>query len=546
MKRSEAAFTLVACVAGVIFFASLGRIWPQARVDLEVDRDWLVTNARQFLTEQGFDMTGFRGQSRLQVDERVLDYLEKHLEQEAIQTMIQSPLTLVRYQVFFKKRGEVRMYSVALHPDGAPLAWSSSWLEEAPGAVLTSEEAAALGIRAVSRGLEIDLNTWDQRSVEAHDLQHRRRHSFVWERNVSQNPLLREQMTVIIEGDVVAGAVRSLIVPEAARLEARAARAPLKTLETIGFLALGIAGLGAIWVFLLQLQAGRVRLVAAAGVAAFAFFCGMANQFLQKATLFLEWDPLWPQAVSLLQSMMYRSGENVMILLLVLVMVAAGDAIDRQSGSERGRTFWKLARGGIFDSEVGRDCRRGFLLGLICGAVLSIAGYLPLLLEGSYVAIQPRGFFFYAINASSPALATLLFFLGIALIEETGYRFFGGGWLLQITGRPWPAILIPGLIYGLTHTGLDFLPPAEPFWARPLILTLVGCVWGWGFLRFGALTVVISHFTADLFIFNQPRLAGGEPHLVAIAVATIAVPLIPVFTAWVYGVSTSRSTKNEG
>ena len=60
-----------------------------------------------------------------------------------------------------------------------------------------------------------------------------------------------------------------------------------------------------------------------------------------------------------------------------------------------------------------------------------------------------------------------------------------------------------------------------------LVLTLVGCVWGWAFLRFDALTVVLSHFTADLFIFNWPQLASGQTAQVAVAVATICVPLLP-------------------
>jgi hypothetical protein len=77
------------------------------------------------------------------------------------------------------------------------------------------------------------------------------------------------------------------------------------------------------------------------------------------------------------------------------------------------------------------------------------------------------------------------------------------------------------------HSVFGFLPPCEPFWARPLLLALVGCVWGWAFFRFDALTVVLSHFTADLFIFNWPALASGRPLLVASAIGTILVPLIP-------------------
>jgi hypothetical protein len=59
------------------------------------------------------------------------------------------------------------------------------------------------------------------------------------------------------------------------------------------------------------------------------------------------------------------------------------------------------------------------------------------------------------------------------------------------------------------------------------VLTLVGAVWGWAFLRYDALTVVLSHFTADLFIFNWPRLASGQSSVVLVSALTICAPLLP-------------------
>jgi hypothetical protein len=179
---------------------------------------------------------------------------------------------------------------------------------------------------------------------------------------------------------------------------------------------------------------------------------------------------------------------------------------------------------------VGLASLRGFAIGLVCGGVMA-AAVAGLVAIGGYASVQPRGFFFYGLNASAPSLATLAFFTNIALLEELGYRFFAGRWLLDVTRRPWVAILVPAAVYGLTHTGLSFLPPAEPFWGRAVVMTLVGCVWGWAFLRYDALTVVTSHLTADLFIFNWPRLASAHPDVRLAALATVAAPLAPAAAA---------------
>jgi hypothetical protein len=155
---------------------------------------------------------------------------------------------------------------------------------------------------------------------------------------------------------------------------------------------------------------------------------------------------------------------------------------------------------------------------------------------GIEVDVQPRGFFFYALNAAFPSASTLLFFGYVALAEELSYRYFGGLWLRSALRSRGLAIAIPALIYGLTHTRLDFLPPADPFWGRAAVMTLVGCVWGWAFFRYDALTVVLSHLSADLFIFNWPRLTSADPRTVAAAAATMAAPLLPAAvagTAWV-------------
>ena len=64
-----------------------------------------------------------------------------------------------------------------------------------------------------------------------------------------------------------------------------------------------------------------------------------------------------------------------------------------------------------------------------------------------------------------------------------------------------------------------------------LVMTCVGLVWGWALFRFDALTVVLSHWVADLIFFGWPRMASGELGLVLPAVLACFVPLIPALLA---------------
>ena len=400
--------------------------------------------------------------------------------------------------------------------------------DESPGRLVTGESAREAAVDALTQALKLDPREWTEKAASAREFPNRRDHSFQWERTLSASPELRERVQVTVSGGSVTTAARSLVVPARAVRELTAAEAPARGLQAIGILLAVAGAVAAFWVWLRRMGAGSARLGRATTLVAVVALLQLGTQLLQQSRLFAAWETLWPRWISDLQVVALDGVSTVWLLAILLAFIGAGEALDRESGSGRGDSLWALGRGEFTNPQVIAASVRGFLVGLVCGGVLSAAILLLTRFASAWTAIQPRGFFFYALNSSAPSLATLCFFLGVALAEEMGYRFFGGTWLLALTQRRWVAIVLPGILYGLTHTLLDFLPPAEPFWARPLALTLVGCVWGWAFFRYDALTVVLSHFTADLFIFNWPRLASGR---LAPTAATLLVCLVPLTPA---------------
>ncbi|AHG91961.1 Abortive infection protein [Gemmatirosa kalamazoonensis] len=536
----------LAAVGGLLFFASLGRLWPLADTDLTVPRATLDRRATEVLARRALLPSGralgdYVRASQLDVDEAALDYAERALGRDRAQALVRQGVPLVTYDVLLKRAGDPDGLAATFDGVGRTIGWSRGVQDDAPGAALPVDSGRVLVQRALSLDLGLSLGDgtpaqWHETGAASRVRPRRTDHTFTYERLLSARPELRERAVATVSGDLVTGARRYLVVPAAGERAARARAAPVRALQTVGFALLAAGALGALAVFLLRLRAGTARLARAAYWSAIVFACAFLTNAFAAYDLLAHWDPLWPRWIATLVRLGDLAAGLTWMFVVLFALIAAGDALDREAGAGRGDTLWRLGRGGVADPAVGLASVRGFAIGLVCGAVLTAAVLAVTALGGGFTALQPRGFFFYALNSSAPSVATLLFFANIALLEELGYRFFAGPWLLAATRRRWVAIVLPAAVYGLTHTGLDFLPPAEPFWGRAVVMTAVGCVWGWALLRYDALTVVTSHLTSDLFIFNWPRLASAHLDVRLAALATVAAPLVPALVAGVAAV----------
>lgn len=552
MRRDRWLWPL-ALLAGALFFLSLGRLWPLAATDLTVPRAVVQERAERALDALGIADSGvsrarYQSASRIDVDEGALDYVERAFGRDTAQSLVRSGASLVVYDVLFKRRGDPDALTVSLDGSGRMVGWARGLQDDAKAPSVTVDSARMLARGALARGLRMPLSAsgaqgWREIGAASRERPGRVDHTFTYERIVFAAPELRERAVAIVSGSRVTGARRAFIVPAAGERAARAREAPVSALQTVGFALLAAGALGALGAFLIRLQRGTARLARAAYWSAIVFACAFLTNAFAAYDLLGAWDPLWPRWIATLVHLGWLSQQLTWMFVVLFALIAAGDAVDRETSAGRGETLWLLGRGRIGDPAVGLASARGFAIGLICGGVLTAAVLALGTITGGYTALQPRGFFFYALNSSAPSIATLLFFSNIALLEELGYRFFAGPWLLGVTRRRWVAILLPAIVYGLTHTGLDFLPPAEPFWGRAVVMTLVGCVWGWALLRYDALTVVLSHLTSDLFIFNWPRLASSHTDVRLAALATVSAPLIPAIAAGLVALRAPRTAR---
>lgn len=527
MRKGDLVLLAVAVVGGALFFASRERLWPETGLELVVPEAELEARARSHGDAAGLPAGEWMAASRLDLDVKALSWLESTRDRSRVRDLLHSGAPVYEHVVSFKRPGDPMTISVRMQPGGVLAGWDRSVEDDVPGVRLDSVAAWTKARAWTLLQLSEDLGGWGLRRHARRDLDNRSDHEFLFERARPDAPDVRERLEVRVAGSEVVRARREVVVPPAFLREQRTRAAPqdfVRTLALTLFASLGCAA------FLLKLKGLRERMVGlrvpAIGAALVLLCLGLAR-VLRPARILEVWDPMGDRWMATVRVLMTGVVNDLLPAVMVFAFLGASDALDRKAPRHRGialRNFLRLRWDHV---DVGHASLRGFLLGLVAGGVLAGSTWLLSFLPGARVDLQPRGFFFHGINSSFPALVLAVYFLQIALVEELGWRHFAGNLLLRLKLGPWVAALAPALIYGAAHAGMDFLPPGEPWWARIIPITLVGALWGLAFMRWDALTVFLSHWACDLFLFSQPRLSSSDPATWLSAVGCLSLPLLP-------------------
>jgi hypothetical protein len=519
----------VAGLCGAALFALRApSLLPVARVDWSVPKATVEARARAALAARGIATDGMTASVTVRVDTVALDALERAVGRDAAQAQVSAGLPIVVQDTIFIRRGVAGSVLAQLHPNGDVLGLRQQLPDDAPAPApklpLTGSPTRRDAQATLRAALGVDVTGWRALSEATAALDARTDRSFVFARPLVPGAPLEEMVSVRFAGDGLGGAIRSIrVLPsESRRVYRRAADG--RALELIGQLLLAAAMLVALSVFLVRMRDGRARLRPGAHLVAIALVGFGLDVLLRSVPL----DPLWPSWLTRLQGAMAAIQLNIWAFPLLFVLAVAGDSLDAEAGRGRSTTLAAFARGAWRTKGVARAAGTGYLLGLLCGGVMAAIVWGLEALVGGQVALQPRGFALTILNSAAPPLASLGYFVFIALVEEVGYRHFLGAWLRKTVRWRWIAVLVPALIYGLTHTTLAFLPPAEPFWGRALVMTAVGTVWGIAYFRTDALTVVLSHLASDLVLFNTPILVYGSPLARALSAVVVLTPLLPL------------------
>ncbi len=510
--------------AGLIAFAAFyHQAFPEASLDLRLTREQVVDKSRDFLKSRGFDLSGYRSVAVFTEHRPQIDFLERHMGLSKANELFRKTVAVWRWRVrWFKELEEVE-YSVEYTPDGRLASFRRTLPISTPGPRLGEDAARAVAEAFLASELGLDLSRYQYVDRNMDDRPGRLDQDLVWRsmdfKSVGDSEY---RVAVRVQGDRVGGFTQWLKMPEAwtvARADMAAKRDLLSELAYMPIMLLYLAMLG---VFFWRVYAGDVRWrlsLAVAGLAAAVVFLAQVNRL---TFVFLSYDTTQSLNVFWLKQFSAPLLKAILAFVLVVPLFAATDAIGRLYLPERTWIANIFSRTSLVSGQTYKQVFLGY------GMALAAIGYVTLFYVvgqrwiGVWSPVEVR--FSNTFSTYFPAFTAVYTGFSAALVEESTFRLFGIALLYRITRRLWPAVIITALIWGFAHTSY----PQEPIWIRGIELTVAGIVYGLVFLRYGIVTVLVSHFVYNVFVGIVPQLQSGRPGLIVNGLFALTLPLLAV------------------
>lgn len=531
MRRSTIVFGAAAAVGLAVFLLGYEASSPAAAIELDLSRGEVEAEARSYLRARGADPDTFRQTLHFGSDASAAVFLQRVRGLKETSRFSRERLALWNWHARWFRSGEKEEFRLRLGPDGRPLVFEHRLPEAAPGDSLARDSARAVAEAFVREELDVDLSGWRLEDESTKAREQRIDHTFTWERVGSEiewrpeDPeagVGSERLSVGVAGSTVGSFRRFLRVPEKFERELSKAtsRGTLLSLVSFGLMLLLVIAAAVIGVR--RHKDDRVRwrpaLLLGGVVLAAVVLAGVLQLPLQMAT--------YPTDMSFTTYL----GIVGVVTLIVGVFWALAVWVSGASGESLAEEAYPRGLRGLKDWFAGRwvteRASREVLQGVAVG--LGTLGFLT----GFYLVGQE--FFGVWRPADTPHSQMLsmylpwLFPLAVsvkaAVSEEAIFRLFGVSVTKRYLKYTVLALLLPAVIWAFAHSTYTVFP----VYVRGIELTIVGVAFGWVFIRYGLLTMLMAHYVIDGVLLSMPLLRAGGGSYVTTGVVALLVVALPL------------------
>ena len=128
-----------------------------------------------------------------------------------------------------------------------------------------------------------------------------------------------------------------------------------------------------------------------------------------------------------------------------------------------------------------------------------------------------------------PFLSAFIIAVNASLNEEITFRLFGISWTKKYFKNTVLAIVLISLIWGFGHAEYAIFP----VWFRGIEVGLIGILFGFIFMRYGLIPLIVAHYLFDAFWSTAAHILGHSPaYLFYGAVSVLIIPLLFALVAY--------------
>ena len=513
-----AAFAALSVACAAFAVANFPRAFSIVELDLEMDREAALSQARRLAGELGWGPSDYRQAASFRVDDRVRSFVE--LEgggPEAFAGLLSDgPFHPYQWVVRHFRAGEVREVEVRFRPDGTPYGFRERLAEDATGAMLDADAARSIAENGSGAPWNVALERYEP--VESSQEERpggRIDHTFVYERTDVQAGEGRFRLRLVVGGDRLTELTHVLQVPEAFDRRYEEMRSANEGITIAGSFAMlliyGVGGLGVgLFVLLRQRRVlWRMPLVWGGSIAFAQLLAGL-NQW---PLLWMGYDTALSETSFAIQQVTTQVAAFLAFTGVFTLSFMAAESLSRRAFPEH-LQFWRC-----WSQEGARSWP---VLGHTVGGYLIVGIDLAFLVAFYWITVGYLGWWSPSDALLNPdSLATVLPWLSPLAIslqagfwEECLFRavpLAGAALIGDRFGnrRAWiaGAFLLQIVIFGAGHAAY----PTQPSYARLIELIVPSTIFGLLYLRFGLLPAIVMHFAFDAVLFGIPLFVSSAP-----------------------------------
>ncbi len=495
------------------------RAFPEASIQFRVNRGEARRLAEKLLAARGRSVAGSHFAGRFDVEDDAKVYLERELGLEKAGRFYGTDAKVWRWSMRWFRSGVKEEERVELTPLGDLAAFQSVRKDEAPGPALLQGQAREIARRFLdSRGLASALTPIEATPVVR---PHRTDWRFVDERSGFRMGEATVRYQTVVSGSEVVAFHEFVHVPEKWQRDYGTLRSKNETANTVGNFFLILTFLAMVGLLLTRIVRRDVRWELVAGFGVVAFLLSLASSLNGLPLALFHYDTRSPLSAFVVQLVVTGVLGAVGVGAGIALVVAAAEPIFRERFPQH------LSLSKTFSARGFRS--KGFFRGVLLGYALTafffayqVVFYVIAARLGAWAPSEVK--YDNMLSTAFPWVTVLFIGFLPAVLEEGSSRLFSISFLDKLGTGKFLAVVLPAFIWGFNHAAY----PNQPFYIRGLEVGLAGCAIGAVMLRWGALPLLVWHFTVDALYTALLLLRSGNSYYVITGAISSLVLLLPL------------------